>query len=127
MAFCGDEAVVGLQHVELSLDPRYRRPQAILGGLQRGADGAVKVSSLPDFVNVHGGTSLVGQGGVYFRQRYSELREELPPGRAFADDQQCLYCVKFSPNMYGGTQWLAYGGAGGLVRVQKLSFHVRGV
>jgi hypothetical protein len=117
---------VGLHYLELCHDPRYRRPQAILGGLQKGADGAVKISNLPDFINVRGGTSLVAQGGVYYKQRYSELREELPPGRAFADEQQCLYCVRFSPNVYGGTLWLAYGGAGGLVRVQKLSFSARG-
>jgi hypothetical protein len=73
---------------------------------------------------VQGGASLVGQGGMYFKQRYSELREELLPSRAFPDVPQCLYCVRFSSNAAGGAQWVAYGGAAGLVRVQRLSFHV---
>jgi hypothetical protein len=85
------------------------------------------VADLPDYLNARGGTSVVSQGGAYFKARYAALREELPASKAFPDQQQCLYCVRFSPNAAGGVQWIAYGGAAGLVRVQRLSFHVRGL
>ncbi|KAF5836320.1 hypothetical protein DUNSADRAFT_6150 [Dunaliella salina] len=140
LAYGGDDGIVALGVAECCSDTRNKRPHVPIGGLVSDA-GVLRVAGprqLAGVPCVYGGGSAFGAVSALGGTKAQGKGNAPAASSALRDSVQMLHTVRWSPNTQSSptepssdgcqctTQaaWLAYGGAAGLVRCQRLALQL---